>query len=71
MSTDEKVRRDALSQIKIYKFADRDNPPPTRVKDVKVRWEGWQPRGLEYFERLADILNREVVDERDRFSTPC
>lgn len=67
MSTDEKVRREALGKIRIYKFVDRDNPTPTKVKVVDKRWEGWQPRGLEYFDRLAEILNREVVDERDRF----
>lgn len=67
MSTDEKARREALSEIKIYKFADRANPAAARVVEVKKRWEGWHPRGLAYFERLADILDREVVDERDRF----
>ena len=31
------------------------------------RWNGDQPRGLEYWERLHDIYQREIVDERDRF----
>jgi len=67
MSTDDKVRMDALSKIKIYKYTDRDNPPHYDVNVVNKRWEGWQPRGLEYFKRLSEIINNEVVDERDRF----
>ena len=30
-------------------------------------WSGDQPRGLEYWVRLHDIYQREIVDERDRF----
>lgn len=68
MSTDEQVRKDALSQINIYPYADRDRPVANRVLSTDGQaWEGYQPRGLDYFERLAEILNREVVDERDRF----
>jgi len=41
---------------------------PTNSMFFGIRkWQGWQPRGLAYFERLADILGREPVDERDRF----
>jgi hypothetical protein len=30
-------------------------------------WSGDQPRGLEYWSRLHEIYQREIVDERDRF----
>jgi hypothetical protein len=30
-------------------------------------WSGDQPRGIEYWRRLHDIYQSEVVDERDRF----
>ena len=30
-------------------------------------WSGDQPRGLDYWGRLHDIYQREIVDERDRF----
>ena len=30
-------------------------------------WTGDQPRGLVYWERLHEIYQSEVVDERDRF----
>ncbi len=68
MSKDDDVRRQALAKISIYPFAERDDPPETRVIEPgDTHWEGWQPRGLAYFEVLADILDREPVDERDRF----
>jgi hypothetical protein len=68
MSTDEKVREDALSKIKIYPLSQSKNPPKTKVIVAKdQKWAGWQPRGITYFERLANIINREPVEERDRF----
>ncbi|MBN8431671.1 DUF1254 domain-containing protein [Microbulbifer salipaludis] len=68
MSKDEEERRDALSKIEIYPLANEGSAADTTVIEAgDTRWAGWQPRGITYFERLADILNREPVDERDRF----
>jgi hypothetical protein len=54
--------------VRIYPYADRDNPGPTRIVRPDGRaWTGDQPRGLDYWVRLHDIYQREVVDERDRF----
>ncbi len=63
------VRSQALVEgVRIYPFAQRDNPPETRVISPGGRpWTGDQPRGLEYWGRLHDIYQSEVVDERDRF----
>jgi hypothetical protein len=42
--------------------------PATRVLSPDGRrWDGDQPRGLAYFERLHAIYQSEIVDERDRF----
>ncbi|WP_067692159.1 DUF1254 domain-containing protein [Nocardia jejuensis] len=42
--------------------------PPTRLISPQGRpWSGDQPRGLDYWIRLHDIYQREIVDERDRF----
>jgi hypothetical protein len=69
LSTDEARREKDLAAIKIYPLSKISSPPETKVINVNRRpWEGWQPRGLAYFERLADILGREPVAERDRFS---
>ncbi len=68
MSGDEQAQRDTLSQVRIFPLARLKDPPKVTIVDVGDRlWQGWHPRGLEYFERLADILGREPVDERDRF----
>ena len=54
--------------LRIYPFEQRDNPPPTRFLRPEGRqWSQIPPRGLAYWERLADILNREPVETRDRF----
>ena len=42
--------------------------PSTRIVSPAGReWDGDQPRGLDYWARLHDIYQREIVDERDRF----
>lgn len=62
-------RADALVRaVRIYPYADRENPAPTRIVSPDGRpWTGDQPRGLDYWRRLHDIYQSEVVDERDRF----
>ncbi|MBB5873832.1 hypothetical protein F4553_007266 [Allocatelliglobosispora scoriae] len=54
--------------VRIYPYARRDDPPPTRIvaPDGK-RWSGGQPRGIDYWARLHEIYQSEIVDERDRF----
>ena len=57
-----------VKQLRLYPYAQRDNPPATRfLKPEGRKWSQVPPRGLAYWERLADILNREPVAERDRF----
>ena len=57
-----------VDEVRIYPYAERDNPPATRIVSPDGRpWTGDQPRGLDYWVRLHDIYQREVVDERDRF----
>lgn len=63
------MRADALVQrVRIFPFADRDNPAPTRIVSPDGRtWTGDQPSGLEYWRRLHEIYQSEIVDEYDRF----
>ena len=68
MSKDRDVRMAALEAIKIYPYSEKSNPRPRGYITPDGRaWEAWQPRGMEYWERLHDIINREPVQERDRF----
>jgi hypothetical protein len=56
-----------IKSMRIYPYEQRDNPPPTRFLTPEGRpWSHAQPRGMAYWERLADIINREVVQEHDR-----
>jgi hypothetical protein len=51
---------------KLYPYSERENPKPTRhISSEGIDWEAFQPRGLEYFERMASILKIEPVEERD------
>jgi hypothetical protein len=63
------IRSNALVEgVKLYPYDQRDDPPPTRVLSPDSRpWSGVQPRGMDYWTRLHDIYQSEIVDERDRF----
>ena len=69
MSEDPVEQKKVLNQVKVYPYAERANPKPRGYIDPKpgADYQAWQPRGLEYWERLSDIINREPVHERDRF----
>lgn len=68
MSKDRDTRMVALESIYIYPYAERANPKPRGyITPDGKKWEAWQPRGMEYWERLHDIINREKVHECDRF----
>ena len=54
--------------VRIYPYADRDDPRQTRIVSPDGRpWTGDQPGGLDYWRLLHDFYQSEVVDERDRF----
>jgi hypothetical protein len=60
--------RALVRQFKLYPYARRDNPPPTRlIAPGGRKWYGGQPRGFEYWVRLHGIIQEEPVAERDRF----
>ena len=68
MSPERDVRMDVLEKIAIYPYAERKNPKPRGYITPNGKpWLAAHPRGMEYWERLADVLNREPVAERDRF----
>jgi hypothetical protein len=57
-----------VDAVHIYPYTQRDNPPSTRIVSPDGRaWSGDQPRGLDYWVRLHDIYQSEIIDERDRF----
>ncbi len=57
-----------VAGVRIYPFEQRHDPPPTRIISPEGRpWTGDQPSGLDYWVRLHEIYQSEIVDERDRF----
>ncbi len=68
MSADRDVRMNILKKIDIYPYAERKNPKPRGYITPNGKpWLAAHPRGMEYWVRLSDVLNREPVAERDRF----
>jgi len=67
LETDPEKAERLLKQFRFYPYAQRENPPMNRtVRPGSRKWSMTQPRGLAYWGRLADIINREPVQERDR-----
>jgi hypothetical protein len=65
---DPESARRTLARLKMYPYAQRDNPPPMDILDVGTRaWSGAPPRGMEYWQRLDDVFQRESVEPRDIF----
>ncbi|WP_217896739.1 DUF1254 domain-containing protein [Pandoraea sp. PE-S2T-3] len=57
-----------VSKIKVYSYRDRQSPPNMRLVSPDGRdWSGTQPDGMAYWQRLHEIIQREPVNERDRF----
>lgn len=69
LDPDPKTTETLLKQVKIYPYAQRANPAPTKVVSPPPgkKWLGIQPNGIGYWERLHAILQNEPVEERDRF----
>lgn len=63
---DPKVAAELTKKHKLYPYAERENPKPSRhISSQGKDWEAFQPRGINYFERLASILEIEPVEPRD------
>lgn len=67
LETDPKKAERLQKQFRYYPYAQRGNRPANNILRPKGKlYSQAQPRGLAYWERLAEILNREPVQERDR-----
>ncbi len=68
MSKDRDERVAMLKKVAIYPYSEKKNPKPRGyVTPDGKPWLAAHPRGITYWERLADVINREPVFERDRF----
>jgi hypothetical protein len=56
-----------VDAVRITPFDGRAAPATRIISPHGRPWSGDQPSGLEYWARLHDIYQAEMVDERDRF----
>ena len=60
--------KEALSHLRMFPYAQRDNPATLDILDAGTKtWSGLPPRGMEYWQRLDDVIQREPVEPRDTF----
>ena len=68
LTTDEAKAKTIMGDLKLYPYAKRAAPPPTRiVTPHNQAWSGTQPEGMAYWRALNEILQKESVQERDRY----
>jgi hypothetical protein len=65
---DPEQAKQALAQLQMYPYAQRADPPQAEILDVgeKTR-SGLPPRGMEYWQRLDDVIQREPLEPHDVF----
>jgi hypothetical protein len=68
----DQAKGEALAErIRVYPWAQRDNPPTTTrlLKPDPEKFAKFvtMPSGMKYWEQLAAVLEREPVEDRDRF----
>jgi hypothetical protein len=67
-ATDPKEAAALLAQFRAYPYAQRANPPvPKIISPQGKKWSAMPPRGMDYWQRLDEVIRREPIDERDRF----
>jgi hypothetical protein len=67
LDPDVEKARALCAQLKIYPWSQRDNPPAMKhIRPEGRKWTGQQPRGMNYWEMLAKLVNEEPPIERDR-----
>lgn len=68
LNPDPTVARKEFEKSRLYPYSQRDNPPAQ--KHVWAQGKTFiqtPPHGMAYWKRLNEIIQREPVDERDRF----
>jgi hypothetical protein len=70
LDTDPGMAEKLKKGVRVYAWNQRENPPATRYLTPdpdKLAKVPTMPRGMEYWERLAAVIEQEPVQDRDRF----
>ena len=64
----DRSEKDKLTPLnKLYPYSERNNPPPPKVIAATKDYIQSAPRGLAYWEAVNELIQREPVEDRDRF----
>jgi hypothetical protein len=64
----DRSEKDRLAPLnRLYAYGKRDNPPAAKVIPATKDYTQSHPRGLAYWEAVNELIQREPVEERDRF----
>jgi hypothetical protein len=64
----DRSEKDKLTPLnKLYPYNERNNPPAPKVIAATKDYIQSAPRGLAYWEAVNELIQREPVEERDRF----
>ena len=64
----DRSEKDKVAQMNnLYPYSERNNPPPPKVIEATKDFMQSQPRGMAYWEALNELIQREPVEDRDRF----
>jgi hypothetical protein len=66
LDTDPAKAKALKDGFRVYAYKDRADPPKSAFPLPSAPYYYGPPRGMAFWERLSEILNREVVAERDR-----
>ncbi|HEY9642131.1 MAG TPA: DUF1254 domain-containing protein [Coleofasciculaceae cyanobacterium] len=67
LATDPQEAEALTASYQAYSYAQRENPPKTRIIPAAGKpWSGWPASSMDYWRLLAKMLNEEPVHERDR-----
>jgi len=65
---DPESAKQALAQLKMYPYTQRDNPQKMEILDAGTKaWSGLPPRGMEYWQRVDNVVQHEPIEPRDIF----
>jgi len=64
--TDPKEAAALLAQFRVFPYAERAHPHAAKVVSPQGKaWSAMPPRGMDYWRRLDEVIQREPVEERD------
>lgn len=68
LDPDPTVCEELVNSVHIYPYSKKESPPKTNMITPEGRsYYAGPPKGLEYWEILHEIIQHEVIEERDRF----